>query len=200
MIIVGLTGGIGSGKTTVAKHLKKLKIPVFESDYEVSKFYKKKDRELVGALRAIDENNKIIRNNRIYKKAIRGIIFKNDIKRKKLEKVIFKKLDAVRSEFIKKNKNKKKAVVILDTPLLFENKINRMCNYVIVVSAPINLRVKRVLRRGGMTKSLIKKIISKQMPENIKKKKSDFIVQTNKGKYYSYNKTKEVLNKILKKV
>ena len=124
---------------------------------------------------------------------------KNDIKRKKLEKVIFKKLDVIRSEFIKKNKTKKKKVVILDTPLLFENKINRMCNYVIMVSAPVNLRVKRVLKREGMTKSLIKKIISKQMPENIKKKKSDFIVQTNKGKYYSYNKTKDVLNKILKK-
>jgi len=199
MIIVGLTGGIGSGKTTIAKHIQKLKIPVFDSDLEVLKLYKNKDSSLMRVLKEIDENNEIIKNNRVYKKAIRNNVFNDNKKLKKLEKTIFNKLDKIRKKFINKNKVQKKQIIVLDTPLLFENKINRICDFVIMACAPTNLRIKRVLKRKRMTKKLIKKIISKQMSENIKKKKSDFIVQTDKGKYYSNNKVKQILKKILTK-
>ena len=68
MIVFGLTGGIGSGKSTVAKEFKKIGIPVFDSDKEVKKLYVKKDHDLIRTIKEIDENNIIIKKNAINKK------------------------------------------------------------------------------------------------------------------------------------
>ena len=168
MIVVGLTGGIGSGKTTIAKILKTKKIPVFDSDKEVSKLYKEKDRELLFVLKKIIDLKKIIKKNKIDKKILGDYVFNKPSKLKILEKIIFKKLDKRRMLFLKKNKKNKKNIVVLDTPLLFENKINLMCDYVITTKAPFQKRLKRVLKRKGMTKNKALKIMKMQMTEQKK--------------------------------
>ena len=128
------------------------------------------------------------------------IVFNNKTKLKILEKVIFKKLKKRREFFLKKNKKLKKDIVVLDTPLLFENNLNKKCNYVVFAKAPLKLRRQRVLKRKGMTKKKLDKIISKQAPEKTKEKKSDFIIQTNKGKWYSFMQIKKSIEKIKKEI
>ena len=200
MIIIGLTGGIGSGKSTVAKDFKKLKIPVFDSDQEVKKLYTTKDPDLIKAIKKIDKNKNTLGKKRINRKKLGDIVFNDTTKLKILEKVIFKKLKKRREIFLKKNKKLKKDIVVLDTPLLFENNLNKNCNYVVFAKAPLKLRKQRVLKRKGMTKKKLHKIIAKQAPEKTKEKKSDFIIQTNKGKWYSFIQIKKSIEKIKKEI
>ena len=196
MIVGGLTGGIGSGKTTVAKEFKKQRIPIFDSDHEVRKIYKKKDKQTVLILKKIQENITIVNKKGVNKKEIGNIIFKNPKKRKMLEKVIFNKLKKLRTSFLNKNRRLRKKIVLLDVPLLFENNINSICDYTIVTQAPKKLRMKRVLQRRGMTKNRVRKIMKTQLSEKQKTKLADFVLETNRGKWYTTKKIKEVLKTI----
>ena len=200
MIIVGLTGGIGSGKSTISKHLKKRKIPIFDSDSEVDKIYKKKDKELLKLVRKFDKNKKIInKKNHINKKKLGDLIFGDRKKLKRLEKLIFKKIDNSRKKFLQKNNKLRKKIVILDAPLLFERKVNKLCNYVILASAPSKIRTTRLLKKGNINERKIKKIISIQMPEKKKLKLANFIIHTTKGKWYSFKRVDKIIKKITTK-
>ena len=197
MIVIGLTGGIGSGKSTVAKYIKSKKIPVFDSDLEVNKLYTNKDKDLLKIISEIYRGKNFIKTKKINKTKLGEIIF-NDIKKlKKVEKIIFKKLNIKRKHFLIKNRKLKKKIVVLDTPLLFENNINKLCNYVILVKMPLKKRLFRILKRPGMTRAKAKKIIARQMPEKNKTKLADFVVQTSLGKWYSFKKVDRVLKKIV---
>ena len=198
MIVVGLTGGMGSGKSTIAKYIKNKRIPVFDSDAEVKKLYTKKDEDLIKTIIKIDNNNEIFQNNKVNKKTLREIVFNNKKKLAMLEKIIFKKLALTRKAFLDKNKILKKRIVFLDTPLLYENKIDRMCDCVVVTKAPKSLRIKRVLKRKGMTKNTINNIISKQIPEKIRQKRADYIIDTKQGTQRSLKQADKILNNILK--
>ena len=193
MIVIGLTGGIGSGKSTITKYLKNKRIPVFDSDYEVGLLYKNKNKDLIAVIKKITDTNQIIKKTKINKKLLGDIVFNNNKKLKSLEKVIFNKLNKKRKIFLKKNKNKKLGV--LDAPLLFENKINKICDYVILAKAPLKTRIRRILKRPGMTKLKAKKIISRQMGDNKKTKLANFIVQTSFGKWYTIKSVEKILNK-----
>lgn len=182
MIILGLTGGIGSGKSTVAKEFNKIGIPVFDADKEVKKLYEKKDRDLIRTIKKIDENNTIIKKKTINKKKLGDIVFSDYKKLEKLEKVIFKKIAKERRAFLKKNKKLKKEVVVLDIPLLFENNINKTCDFVIVAKTTLKERIKRILNRSNISRKRIKQIIKHQIPEKQKQKKADFILKTDLNK------------------
>ena len=197
MIIVGLTGGIGSGKSTISKYLKKKKIPVFDSDKEVNKIYKNKDKQLLKLVQKFDKNNKIVNKKKhINKKKLGDLVFVDRKKLKLLEKLIFKKLDNSRKKFLQKNKKFRKKIVILDAPLLFERRVNKICNYVILTCAPPKIRMGRLLKERSINKKKIKKIISIQMPEKKKQKLSNFIIHTSKGKWYSFKKVDKIIKQI----
>tara|TARA_Y100000590_G_scaffold468414_1_gene651112 strand:- start:1121 stop:1750 length:630 start_codon:yes stop_codon:yes gene_type:complete len=198
MIIIGLTGGIGSGKTTISNHLKKMNFPVFDSDLEVKKIYIKKDPSLIRIIKKIDKNGLSIKKNKINKKVLGQIVFSSPKKLKLLELTIYKKLNTARMKFIKKNKNMKKKLVVLDTPLLFEKKLNKICDYTILAFAPKKIRTKRVMKRPNMNKDRLNKIIQRQMPEAKKRKLSNFVVHTYLGKWYSKKELKQIIGKILK--
>ena len=196
MVIIGLTGGIGSGKSTIAKYFKSKKIPVFDSDEEVDRLYKNKDTDLISIIKKISNNQGIIHAGRINKKILGEVVFSDTRKLKKLEKIIFKKLDKKRQVFIEKNKKQKKRLVVLDAPLLFENKINKICDYVILAKAPLKIKIARILKRPGMTKKKARNIMARQMKDSRKAKLADFIVHTSFGKWYSIRIVEKILNKI----
>ena len=197
MIIIGLTGGIGSGKTTIAKYIKSKKIPIFDSDLEVELLYKRRDANLLRTIKKIAKSENIVKKNKINKKLLGDLLFKSPKKLKILEKIIFKKLDKKRTRFLKKNNKLNKKVVVLDTPLLFENRINLLCDFVITTSAPLKKRLFRVLKRPGMTKIKAERIMSQQMPERKKIKLADFVVQTSKGKWYTKRSVEKIIKEIL---
>ena len=195
MIVIGLTGGIASGKTTITNFLKKKKFSVHDSDSVVKNIYSNQGPKFLSYLKKTNLKNSI-KGNKIDKKTIREEIFTNTKKRKLLEKYLHAKVKKSRDVFLKKNRQKKTQIVFLDIPLLFENKLEKICNYTILFYAPLKIRKQRAIRRKGMQKRILVKIIKSQLSDKIKKKKADFIINTSASKDRCFNKILKTIKQI----
>ena len=194
MITVGLTGGIGSGKTTVAKAFEALGIPIYIADDEAkrlmntSKVIKRKLIALFGEVAY--EDNKL---NRPY---LAKAIFNDKALLEKMNAIVHPK---VGKHFIKWKNKQKAPYVIKEAAILFENGSYKNYDYIITVTAPEKTRIERVLKRDNASVDKVKAIIANQWEDEEKVKLSDFvIVNTNLE-----TTKKEVLNthtKLLKEV
>ena len=173
--IIGLTGGIGSGKTTVAKFIEEMGFPVYFSDDRAKNIVnddealKNKIKELLGE-EAYDENGFY---NRKY---VSGIVFNDDEMRLQLNALIH---PAVKIDFENWVENQNSEFVFKETALLFELKLNESCYKSVLVTADDNIRIKRVMDRDGKTYREVEAVMTKQMPEKDKVKKADFVIYNN---------------------
>ena len=189
MIRIGILGNIGSGKSYVAK---KFGYPVFDADYEVSKLYKK-DKKIFKKLKK--KLPKQISSFPIDKNEITNVILSNKFNLKKIITIVHLEIRKKLKLFIKKNKNKK--VVILDIPLLLENKINSKNDILVFVDSKKAEVDKRLKKRVNFNPKLINKFKKIQFPAHYKKKKSKFIIKNNFTKKSVKVEIKNVLKKIL---
>ena len=175
--IIGLTGGIGSGKTTVAKFIEEMGFPVYFSDDRAKNIVnddealKNKIKELLGE-EAYDENGFY---NRKY---VSGIVFNDNEMRLQLNALIH---PAVKIDFENWVENQNSEFVFKETALLFELKLNESCYKSVLVTADDNIRIKRVMDRDQKTYREIEAVIDKQMPEKDKIKRADFVIFNNEG-------------------
>ena len=195
---MGLTGGIASGKSTTTKILKSKKIPVHDSDLVVSDIYEKPNKKFIDFLKGINLKESI-NKNKIDKKIIREIVFSNKAKKKQLEDHLHLEVKKSRERFLKKQERAKANIVFLDIPLLFEKKLNHICDYVVLLTAPISIRKKRALKRKGMSVEILNKILKTQLVDGIKKKKANFIINTSGKKSLLSKKIFDIVNEILEK-
>ena len=179
LIVVGLTGGIASGKSFVSSYLKKISIPVHESDEVIKHIYNKPTQAFISFLRKAGFGY-AVKNKKINKTNIREEIFCDKNKKNIIEKHLHAKVRKSREVFLNKNKNKK--IIFLDIPLLFEKKLEKNCHYVCSTIAPLETRKARAMNRFGMNKQILKKIIKSQIKDIERKKKSDFIIDTSRSK------------------
>lgn len=194
-IIIGLTGSIASGKTTIAKLLKKKKFAIHDSDKVVNSIYSKPTTRFKNYLKKIKLGNSV-KGKKINKLIIREEIFNKAKQKKLLEKYIHNEVKKSRDRFLKKNKKLK--IILLDIPLLFEKRLEKICNYTILVYAPLKLRRRRAMKRKGMNKKILEKIINNQLTDKAKKTKSDFVVNTSNNINRSFNKILNIINSIKK--
>jgi len=188
MIRIGIIGDIGSGKSYVAKNFG---FPVFNADYEVSKLYKS-DKKIFSKLKK--KLPEYIFSYPIDKKQITSAILANNHNLKKIIKIIHKKIRINMNLFLKKNKNKK--IVVLDIPLLLENKINKKNDILVFVdSKKVNI-LKRLKKRKNYNMKLIKKFKQIQLPVDLKKKRSNYIIKNKFTKRSVIKEIKEILKKI----
>ncbi len=176
--IIAITGGIGSGKSTLCSKLKEKGFKIHSSDEQVAKIYKNPEKKFVTYLRTIGLSKSISKKN-IDKKIISKIIFENKQIRKKLELYIFKIVRKKRSDFIKKEKQKKTKLIFIDIPLLFENNLDKQFNKVISIIASKRVRLKRLKKTRKMTENQFKNITRSQISDVIRKKKSDYVIYNN---------------------
>ena len=175
---IAITGGIGSGKSTFCSKLKEKGFKIHSSDEQVAKIYKNPEKKFVTYLRTIGLSKSISKKN-IDKKIISKIIFENKQIRKKLELYIFKIVRKKRSDFIKKEKQKKTRLIFIDIPLLFENNLEKNFNKVISIIASKRVRLKRLKKTRKMTENQFKNITRSQTSDVIRKKKSDYVIYNN---------------------
>ena len=175
---IAITGGIGSGKSTFCSKLKEKGFKIHSSDEQVAKIYKNPEKKFVTYLRTIGLSKSISKKN-IDKKIISKIIFENKQIRKKLELYIFKIVRKKRSDFIKKEKEKKTKFIFIDIPLLFENNLEKQFNKVISIIASKQVRLKRLKKTRKMTENQFKNITRSQTSDVIRKKKSDYVIYNN---------------------
>ncbi|GAA4818543.1 dephospho-CoA kinase [Litoribaculum gwangyangense] len=194
MIIVGLTGGIGSGKTTVAKQFAILGIPVYIADEEAkklmqkSKIIKRKLIELFGDQAYI--------HGKLNKPYIADIIFKDKVYLRKMNNIVHPR---VANHFEKWLKKQNAPYVIKEVAILFENGGDKFCDYVITVTANKLLRIERLLKRDNTTKERIEAIMKNQWTDKKRIDKSDFVINN----ISIANTKKQVLkthNEILKRI
>ena len=189
MIRIGVLGDIGSGKSFVANNFG---YPVFNADHEVSKLYKN-DKKLFIKLKK--KLPKYIFSFPINKNEITKAILTNKSNLKKIIYIVHKEIRKKMKLFLKKNKYKK--IVILDIPLLLENKIYNKRDILVFVDSKKKDIEKRLRKRKNFNKKLLSKFKKIQLNSNYKKKKSDFIIKNNFTKKHIEKRIKNILNEIL---
>tara|TARA_B100001741_G_C16312623_1_gene486608 strand:+ start:22 stop:597 length:576 start_codon:yes stop_codon:yes gene_type:complete len=189
MIKIGILGDIGSGKSYVAKQFG---CPVFDADAEVTKIYKK-NKNCFNKLK--NKLPKYIYSFPIKKKEIGKAIIENQNNLKKIIKIVHPIVRTNMNKFIKKNKKKK--MVVLDIPLLLENKINKK-NYILVFVDSNKKEIqKRLKKRANYNSVILNKLKKIQLPLEIKKKKSKFSIKNNFKSSYVRKNVKVLKSKIL---
>ena len=172
MIVIGITGSIGMGKTTIASMLKKLNIPIHDSDATVRSLLDNDDNVISQIKEKWPSCIISLKNKTLINKVILSdIIFKRKSQKKILEGIIHPYVLYSRDLFLKKNLANKNKFVGLDVPLLFETKADKMCNYVFLAYASQKIQKKRVLKRKNMTINKFENITNNQMSEVQKKRK-----------------------------
>ena len=189
MILIGLTGTIGSGKTFALNFFKSKKITVFSADEEVKKILnikiiKDKIYKLFPQVFFRKKLNKIF---------LASVVFSNKKKLKKLEKIIHPIVRKNKKNFL--NRNKKKKIIVMEIPIIFEKKKTQEYDYIILMNVNKKIQRQRVMKRKNVTPQLFKKILSNQISDK-KKKHADFIINNNGKKI----ETKQILKKILNKI
>ena len=188
MIRIGILGDIGSGKSYVAQNFG---YPVFNADYEVAKIYQK-NKDIFKKLKA--KLPKFINSFPIDKSEISDAILSNKNNLNKIVKIVHFEIRKKLNNFLKKNKNKK--IVILDIPLLLENKINKKEDILVYVQSKKSFILKNLKKRKNFNQKLLKKFKAIQLPVSYKKKKSHFIIKNNFTKKSVNDGIKSILKEI----
>jgi len=188
MIRIGILGDIGSGKSYIARNFG---YPVFNADYEVAQIYQK-DKNIFNKLKI--QLPKYIHSFPIDKKEVSNAILSNKKNLKKIVKIVHFEIRKKLNNFIKSNKNKK--IIILDIPLLLENKINKKEDILVFVQSKKSSILKNLKKRKTSNKKLLKKFKEIQLPLNYKKKKSHFIIKNNFTKKSIKDGIKDILKEI----
>jgi len=191
MIKIGILGDIGSGKSYVAKQFG---CPVFDADAEVTKIYKK-NRICFNRLR--NKLPRYISSFPVKKKELGKAIIDNQNNLKKIIKIVHPIVRANMNKFFRKNKNKK--IVVLDIPLLIENKINKKNYILIFVDAKKKEIQRRLKKRSNYNAKILNKLKKIQLPLEFKKRKSKFLIKNNFKSSYIKKNVKLLKSKILAK-
>ena len=179
MIVLGLTGSIGMGKSTAAEIMRRLNVPVSDADAIV--------HNLIGpggqAVSAIEKKfpGSTIGSS-VDRTALGTSVFNDPDALKALESILHPLVEAARDRFLEQSRRYRRRVVALDIPLLFEIEADKYCDATIVVSAPEFVQELRVLKRPGMTKEKFKNIKKQQMSDLEKRRRATFIVPTGSGR------------------
>jgi dephospho-CoA kinase len=188
--IIGLTGGIGSGKTTIAKHFASLGIPVYIADDDAKKLMD--NSEIIAKLQAVF-GNEIIENQKIDRKALAQIVFQNPKKLKILNSIIHPAVKKHFTDWLSTYKNH--PIIIKEAAILFESGSYKDCDSIITVTSPLEERVNRVMKRDNASRESILDRINNQWTDEQRISKSDYVIIN-----ISVNEALKQAEEILKKL
>ena len=187
--IIGLTGGIGSGKSTVASYIASKGIPVYIADDEAKKIMELP--EVILEVQQLFDENVLLENKHLNRTKIAEIVFKNPQKLQELNAIIHPK---VKQHFINWLKQYEDfSFVVKEVAILFETGGDASCDKIILVTAPEEVRIQRVMQRDKTNSINVKNRIKNQLSDKEKKAKSDFVIEN-----IDMNNTMKQVDKVLK--
>ncbi len=192
MLIIGLTGSIGMGKTTAANTFRRLGVPVYDSDATVHRLLSA-GGEAVASVAATFPG--VVRNGAVDRAKLGAVVFGRPSKLLALEAILHPMVLDQKNRFLATTYRRRARRVVIDAPLLFETGGDVLCDIIITVSAPDFIQKKRVLNRPGMSPDRFNKILSSQMPDYKKRALSDFVVLTGLGRIDSLRQIYKILLK-----
>ena len=191
MYKIGITGSIGTGKTSIANIFALFNIPIFDADKEIKKILSKKNiKEKIKSIWPVSVNN-----NHIDKLKLRSIIFSHKKEKKKLEGLLYPHLKIEKKRF--ESRNKKKKILVYDVPLIYETRSENNYDLILLANCNPELQKKRVMLRDRISNSLYEKIIKSQLNFNDKKKFNPKIIDTSNLRFIIFVRVVLLLIKIL---
>lgn len=183
MIVLGLTGSIGMGKSTAAAMLRRLGCPVHDADAAVHRLYRR-GGAAVPVIQALFPS--AIRDGAVDRQALSAAVLNDPAALRRLEAAVHPLVQKASRDFLRQQARRRAKLVVMDIPLLFETGGRARVDYVLVVTAPAPVQRARVLARPGMNASKLDRILARQMPDAEKRRLADFIVPTGLGRAYTW--------------
>jgi dephospho-CoA kinase len=193
MKIIGLTGGIGMGKSTAANTFRRLRVPVFDADAAVHALQGRGGRA-VGPIGAAFPGS--VRDGKVDREALRRAVLGNPAAMGRLERIVHPLVRNAERRFLAAARRRAEPMVVLDIPLLFETKGAGRCDLVVVVTAPAAVQRWRVLRRPGMTPDRLAYILSRQMPDGEKRRRADRVVHTGLSRHQAQRAIRAIVREV----
>jgi len=192
-MIVGLTGSIAMGKSTTTEMFEKLGYPVFDADKEVHKLYSNGGKAALEISLLFPD---VIKKGAVDRTALAAKIAKNPKMLPQIEKIVHPMVEAAEKHFIAKQRKAGAELIIMDIPLLFEADRSKDVDVIVVVSASKKRQRQRALQRPDMTPEKLDLILSRQLPDEEKRARADFVIDTDR----SFEDTLEQVKKLVKKL
>ncbi len=190
MIILGLTGSIGMGKSATSEMFRAEGVPVYDADAAVHALYAKGGAAVAPLSEAFPS---AVIDGAVDRTVLSSLVIGKPDEIKKLEMIVHPLVGLQQRNFLEENRAKGTPVVVLDIPLLFEGQGHRMVDAIAVVSAPAEMQRARVLARPGMTEEKFAEIVKKQTPDAEKRARADFVIDTSRGFDYAREQVRQVL-------
>ena len=191
MIVLGLTGSIGTGKSTTAAMFRDLGVPVHDADATVHDLYR---NEAVAPVAA--HFPEALSDGAIDRKVLSAVLARSPERFGELEAIIHPLVRAREAAFIDAERRKASPLVVLDIPLLYETGGQTRVDKVVVVTCDPTVQRERVLSRPGMTEEKLALILSRQMPDAEKRQRADFLIDTGKGLEAARKQVEEIIAKL----
>lgn len=179
MKIIGLTGSIGTGKSTAARMLARLGLPVHDADATVHALFAPGGKAVAAIAAAFPG---AVVNGSVDRARLGKIVFADVTALKRLEAIVHPLVRAAEQAFLQRQRRRRARAIVLDIPLLFETGGEKRCDLVVVVTCPRFLQAQRVLARPGMTRERLAQIRARQMPDADKIRRADIVIQTGLGR------------------
>jgi len=193
MIVLGLTGSIGMGKSTAAAALRQMGIPVHDADLSVHRLMGH-GGTAVGAIEA--EFPKAVASGAVDRTVLGRAVFEDPAALTRLEGILHPMVREQEHVFLRTCRGRRRRIAVLDIPLLLETGGEKRCDAVVVVTAPQFLQDQRVLKRPGMSPKRLAEVRARQMPDAEKRRRADFVVQTGLGKRHSRTALLKIARKL----
>jgi dephospho-CoA kinase len=176
MLILGLTGSLGMGKSTTARFFAEEGVPVHDADAVVHRLY---DGEAAAAIEAAFPGTTA--GGKVHRDKLAARVLGDSAALKRLEAIVHPLVQEAERRLLAEAEARGEKVAVLDIPLLFETGGEERVDAVVVVSAPLDVQRSRALERPGMTVDKLDAILAKQMPDEEKRRRADFVVDTSRG-------------------
>jgi dephospho-CoA kinase len=173
MLVIGLTGGIGMGKSAAADHFARRGIPVFDADAYVHRLY---EGEAVTAIEGAFPG--VTREGRVDRKLLGQQVTGHPERLRKLESIVHPIVVKAEIDFLREQERKGAPMAVLEIPLLFETGAEKRIDVTIVVSAPRDVQRQRVLARSGMTAEKLEHLLARQLPDAERRARADYVVDS----------------------
>ncbi|WP_455373895.1 dephospho-CoA kinase [Limibacillus halophilus] len=179
MVILGLTGSIGMGKSTAAGMLRRLGLPVHDADAAVHRLMARGGRAVPAIERAFPG---VVVGGAVDRKKLGAAVFDDPPALRRLEAILHPMVRQETEAFLRQQARRREPLVVLDIPLLYETGAERRVDAVLVVTAPAHQQRQRVLRRPGMTEERLAQVLAQQTPDAEKRRRADFLVNNGLSK------------------
>jgi dephospho-CoA kinase len=194
MIVLGLTGSVGMGKSTAAAMLRRLGVPVHDADTAVHRLLAPGGAAVDAVARAFPKVVAV--DGGIDRVKLGRRVFGDPAALERLERILHPLVRQSQERFLRDARARHLPIAVLDVPLLFETRGARRFDLVVVVSAPADVQRARVMARPGMTEERFQAILEKQMPDSEKRRRADVVVPTGLGRAVTFRRLARLVQRL----